>query len=47
MRKELKRAQKSLLRDLLDGAEVEPGIHVAAIREKIKGGKLVRKLKVR
>ncbi len=39
--------ERQLFKDLESGWYVEPGVHFARIKEKLKGGKRVQKLKVR
>ena len=45
--KEVTMLEKELLDDLLCGAEVEPGVHIAEVESICSGGKRVQKLKVR
>jgi non-ribosomal peptide synthetase component F len=47
MTRELNERREELLSHLLDGAEVEPGLHVALVLERTKGDKRVQQLKVR
>ncbi|MGA8026205.1 MAG: hypothetical protein WB992_03610 [Bryobacteraceae bacterium] len=40
------RISNEVLLQLLNGAQVEPGVHVAKVDVKTKGGKQIRRLKV-
>ena len=43
---EIDRLRSEILKSLLDGAEVDPGVHMAYLQDEIDGGVLVRRLVV-
>ena len=47
MKRALARVESEVLSDLLDGADVEQGVHVAYLKTKQFGGKMVQRLKVK